>query len=389
MSCRAFYLSLLALSITACGSVNNKQAEGSFDYQHKLEANDLVIPANLDKPKQANDFFVTNKINHQGPIGEDMDIRAPSLVMPVAASSRVVEESGIAIIWFDKVLEDKDLLAFIENVVKEKLAEDQVTYNYIEEDTEVTLGKVTEGATSLKETSIKREGIKTAIIESDWYHNEVDVGWIFTDIQFSKSVRFRFQLLAKSHGRSVSLRVSLVDFLQTDEKGGSKTMDPIDKQRSEKAMLNELIAAVDYNYRLQQRADRLTRANQKLVTIGKNIEEEKAYVVEMGLEDLWGNMPLFFEKHGFTITDLNEDKKIYYVEFVKPETSVWDSIWGDDVPVIDVSDAQYQFVLGTLDELNQKTSVTIYDAVGEPLTLETLERIFPVIEKGLSFRDVF
>jgi len=389
MSCRAFYLSLLALSLTACGSVNNKQAQGSFEYQNQPESNDLVIPANLNKPQQAKDFFVTDKINHQGPIGEDMDIRAPSLVMPVAASSRVVEESGVAIIWFDKVIEDKDLLEFIERVVKEQLVEDEVTYTYIEEDTEVTLSKVIEGATSLKETSIKREGIKTAIIESDWYHNEIDAGWIFTDIQLSKSVRFRFQLLAKSHGRSVSLRVSLIDFLQTDDKGGSKTMDPIDKQRAEKAMLNELIAAVDYNYRVQQREDRLTRANQKLVTIGKNIEEEQAYVIEMGLEDLWGNMPLFFEKHGFTITDLNEDKKIYYVDFVKPETSVWDSIWGDDVPVIDVNDEGYQFVLAPVDDTNQKSTVTIYRADGEPLTLEALERIFPVIEKGLSFRDVF
>jgi len=387
MSCRAFYLSLLALSLTACSAVNNKQAQGSFDYQYKPETNDLVIPEYLDKPKQANDFFVTNKINHQGPIGEDMDIRAPSLVMPIAASSRVVAESDVAIIWFDKVLEDKDLLEFIENAVKDQLAEDKVSYHYIEEDIEVTLSKVSEGSTSLKETSIKREGIKTAIIESDWYNNEVNVGWIFTEIQSSKSLRFRYQLLAKPHGRSVSLRVSLIDFLQTDEKGGSKTMDPIDKQRAEKAMLNELIAAVDYNYRVQQRADRLQRANQKLVTIGKNTAEEQAYVIEMSLDNLWGNMPLFFEKHGFTITDLNEDKKIYYVEFVKPDISIWDSIWGDNVPVIDVSDAHYQFVLAPVDET--KTSVTIYNSDGEPLTFETLERIFPVVEKGLSFRDVF
>lgn len=389
MSCRVFYLSLLALSLTACGSVNNKQAEGSFDYQHKPEANDLVIPANLKKPEQSKTFFVTDKINHQGPVGENMDIRAPSLVMPIAASSRVVDESGIAIIWFDKVLEDKDLLAFIEKVVIEKLTEDNITYNYVKEDKEVTLGKVIEGATSLKETSIKREGIKTAIIESDWYHSEIDVGWISTDIQFSKSLRFRYQLLAKPHGRSVSLRVSLIDFLQTDETGGSQTMDPIDKQRAEKSMLNELIASVDYNYRVQQRADRLNRANQKLVTLGKNAEEEDGYVIEMGLDDLWGNMPLFFEKHGFTITDLNEDKKIYFVDFVKPESSVWDSIWGDDVPTIDVNDAHYQFVLTPLDELNHKTAVTIYNAAGEPLPLESLERIFPVIEKGLSFRNIF
>ncbi len=389
MSCRVFYLSLLAFSLAACGSVNNKQAQGSFEYQNKPEVNELLIPANLNKPKQVNDFFVSDKVNQQGPIGKKMDIRAPSLVLPVAASSRVVEESGIAIIWFDKVFEDKDLLEFIEKVVKDKLAEDKVSYSYVEEDTEVTLGKVIEGATSLKETSIKREGIKTAIIESDWYHNEVDVGWIFTDIELSKSIRFRFQMLAKSHGRSVSLRVSLIDYLQTDDYGGSKTMDPIDKQRAEKAMLNELISAVDYNYRQQQRQVHLARANQKIVTLGKNIEAEDAYVIEIGLEDLWGNMPLFFEKHGFTITDLNEDKKIYYVDFVQPGISVWDSIWGNETPVIDVSDAHYQFVLAKVNELNKKTTVTIYNAAGDPLPLETLKRIFPVIEKGLSFRDIF
>jgi outer membrane protein assembly factor BamC len=383
------YLSLLVLSLTACGSVNNKQAGGNFDYQNKSEAKALVIPGKLTKPKQSNDFVVTSKINHQGPVGADMDIRAPSLVMPIAASSRVVAESSIAIIWFDKVLEDKDLLAFIEKAIQEKLAEDGISYNYIEEDIEVTLSKVIEGATSLKETSIQREGIKTAIIESDWYHSEVEEGWIFTDIQLSKSLRFRFQLLAKSHGRSVSLRVSLTDFMQTDDAGGSKLIDPIDKQRAEKAMLNELIAVVDYNYRVQQREDRLTRANQKLVTLGKNSEAEDAYVIEMALDELWSNMPLFFEKHGFTISDLNEDKKIYYVDFIKPESSVWDSIWGDDVPVIDVNDENYQFVLTPFDELNHKTIVTIYNTAGEPLPLETLERIFPVVEKGLSFRDVF
>ena len=136
-------------------------------------------------------------------------------------------------------------------------------------------------ATSLKETNIDRKGIRTKIFESDWYHDEVDVGWLYTEIESSTSLRFRYQLLAKPHGRSVSLRVSLIDFLKTDQEGGSKTIDPIDKQRAEKAMLNAIISLVDYNYRVQQRENRLMRANQKLVTIGQNIEEEAAYVVEM------------------------------------------------------------------------------------------------------------
>jgi len=389
MSCRVVYLSLLALSLTACGSINYKTAKGDFEYQNKTEANKLVVPVSLDKPKISDEFFITDKINHQGPIGERMDIRSPSLVMPLAASSRVVEESDAAIIWFDKVLEEKDLLALLEKVVKEKLTEDGVSFSYIKEDIEVTLSKVIEGNENLQETNIKREGIKTAIIESDWYHDEVEEGWIFTEITRSKSVRFRFQLLAKSHGRSASLRVSLIDFLQTDDNGESTTMDPIDKQRAEKSMLNELITSVDYRYRVQQRENRLVRANQKLVTIGQNSKKQPAYIIELGLDDLWNNMPLFFEEHSFTITDLNEENKVYYVDFVKPNIGIWDSIWGHTTPVIDLSDGQYQFILTSADDVDQKTSVTIYNSAGQPLTLTVLEALFPVMEKGLSFRNIF
>jgi outer membrane protein assembly factor BamC len=131
------------------------------------------------------------------------------------------------------------------------------------------------------------------------------------------------------------------------------------------------------------------RANQKLVAIGENSDAAPAYVVEMGLDNLWENMPIFFEKHGFTISDLNESDKIYYVDFSKPDTSIWDSIWGNDRPIIDVSDAKYKFVLAPLDDKNRKTSVSIYNVDGESLPLETLERIFPVMETGLSFRNIY
>jgi outer membrane protein assembly factor BamC len=169
-------------------------------------------------------------------------------------------------------------------------------------------------------------------------------------------------------------------------KGASKTMDIIDKQRAEMAMLNEVVAQVDFKYRLQQRENRLMRANQKFVTIGENAQAEPAYIAEIDIEMLWSNMPLFFTDYGFEITDLNESKKIYFVDFVKPENSLWSVIWGDDVPVIDLDQAKYQFVLN--DEQG-KTSVTIYDADGNPLPVEVLERIFPVMERGLSFRDAF
>ena len=57
MSCRVVYLSLLALSLTACGSINYKTAKGDFEYQNKTEANKLVVPVSLDKPKISDEFF--------------------------------------------------------------------------------------------------------------------------------------------------------------------------------------------------------------------------------------------------------------------------------------------------------------------------------------------
>lgn len=375
MSRQLFCFSVLSLALSACSSVDSKRAQGDFDYAKKQEPKEFIVPQNLDKPSKQQDFLITNKINHQGSIGDKVDVRAPSLVLPVAAASRVIAESSEAIIWFDKVLEDKDLFEFIQSALVSQLTSDEVTYEIVDSSTQ-------------DEADSKGQS-KSKIYESDWYHSEVETGWLFTDIESSTSLRFRYDFFLKPHGRSVSLKVSLIDYLKTDNEGGSKTIEPIDKQRAEMAMLNEVVAQVDYNYRLQQRENRLMRANQQLVSIGENKETEPAYIVEMGLDNLWDNMPIFFEKHGFTINDLNETNKIYYVAFTKPEVSIWDSIWGDDRPVIEVSDAKYQFVLAPVDDKNQQTSVNIYDVDGEPLPLEILEKIFPVMKTGLSFRHFY
>lgn len=371
MSRQFLYFSVFSLTLSACSGVDSKRAQGDFDYAKNTESKEFVVPESLDKPAKHNDFFITNEINHEGPIGDKMDVRSPSLVLPLAASSRIVADSDQAIIWFDKVLEDKDLFEFIKKAIVNQLTSDDVSYEEV-----------------LSDKNNNQE-LTSQTLESSWYHSEVESGWLFTDIEQATSLRFRYQLNVKPHRRSVSLQVSLIDYMKTDNEGGSKVVDPIDKQRAEMLMLNEIVAQVNYNYRLQQRENRLMRAKQKLVTIGENNSAESAYVVEMVLDNLWENMPIFFEKHGFTITDLDETNRIYFVDFIKPDVSIWDSIWGDDAPVIEVADAKYQFVLAPVATDKQKTSVSIYNADGEPISLEVLELIFPVVEKGLSFRDFY
>lgn len=366
MNRKVFYFSLLSLAISGCSSVSNsnKRASGDFDYATKHDAKDISVPAGLDTPAKKNDFFVESKINHQGPIGKNVDVRAPSLVLPIAASSRVDSNNEQAKIWFDQVLDDKDLQLFIYQAVQEQLESDGVGLDVID--------------------------AENKIFESQWYNDETESGfWFFETVNTTESMRFRYQLETKPHGRSVALIVTLVDYMKTDSSGGSKDIDLIDKMRVEMAMLNEIVSQVDYKYRSLQRENRLMRANQQLVSFGVNRQSEPAYLVEMELDLLWSNMPIFFENYGFNVSDLNETKKIYYVDFVKPDVSLWDKLWGDSVPELDLTDGKYQFVLAPNGENAEQTSVTLLDENGNVLATSLLEKLLPLIEPGLSFKNTF
>ena len=361
MSRHIFVLSILSLSITACGVNNHRQASGDFEYAKKIEPKQIVVPEGLQQPEQSRDFFVTNDINHKGPVGAKVDVRAPSLVIPIAASSRVEQNSSAAKIWFDQVLDDKDLQIFIYQALEEQLAADGTKLNVID--------------------------AQKKIFESDWIHNESESGyWLFKSVDVAESIKFKYHIETKPHGRSVALSVEVADYMRTDQAGATKSIDVIDKQRAEMAMLNKIVSQVDYKYRLAQQENRLMRANQQIVSQTTTSEGEAAYLVDMDLDALWSNMPIFFEDYGFQIADLDESKKIYFVDFVKPEVSFWDSIWGDDVPVVDLTNARYQFNLTQQDE---QSILTIYDDQGQALSQATMEKIFPVMAPALSFREIF
>ncbi|MFT5815481.1 MAG: outer membrane protein assembly factor BamC, partial [Psychroserpens sp.] len=306
---------------------------------------------------QVDTYFVTDKINHKGPVGGDVDVRAPSLILPIAASTRTESTSTASKIWFDQVLDDNDLKGFVLQALKGQLATDNVELKQIDE-----------------------AGL---VYESYWYHREIEAGtWPFKSIAISESIRYRYTFENKSHGRSVALVVELLEYLKTDQAGVSKRIDIIDKQRAEMNMLNEVIAQVDFQYRLKQQEKRLLRANQTFVSLAVNDTGEAAYAVEIDVDLLWSNLPLFFEDHGFSITDLNESTKIYYVDYVKPESS----FWGDSLPVVELPNGKYQF---QVEKMDAKSTVTLYDDEGTGLSKTTLEKIFNVMEAGLSFKDVF
>ncbi|XQW86394.1 outer membrane protein assembly factor BamC [Thalassotalea piscium] len=351
-------LSLICIAVTGCSTVSKKSAMGDFDYVTKEETPALVIPKNLSQPQYKDEYRINSNINDKGPIGKNVDVRAPSLALPIAAASRVENNNEQAKVWFDKVLEDRDLQQFIYQAIVAELATEKVTL------TEVDADKL--------------------LYQSSWFTNEKESGWLFTSIDETIRVRFNYQLETKPHGRSVAVVVSLADFEKIDETGKTTEIDLIDKERYEMAMLNEIIGQVDYQYQRSQRENQVLHANQELVSIGENKEGQAAYIVEMDSDMLWSNMPILFSKYGFAVNDLNESKQSYFVTYTKPETGIWDSLWGDDAAVIDMPEGKYQF---NLESLEKNTAVTILNSNSEPLPKAQLEKMFDVMNLALSFKD--
>lgn len=359
MERRIFYFSLLTLSLAACSNVETrKQANGNFDYVNATPESEFTVPENLDKPEDKPDFVIPELQNSEGAIGQKVDVRAPALVLPLAAGSRVDEFDKSAAVWFDKVDDDRDLRETVIKAITDYLSTEEV-------------GFVTADAAN-------------NTWESEWFHVEEESGYLFwKNIDLTESWRFKYTLVTKPHGRSVGLNVELVEYMHTSDEGSKTKIDQIEKQRVEMGMINAITAQLDYQYRLYSREDRLARASMEIVTLGQSEAGKPAYIIDYPVDELWTYLPGFFDSYNFKITDLNEDKFIYEVEYTRIDPSLWDQIWGDELPVVEFEDGTYEF---RLTKLGEQTALEIYNDEGEVLSDQILIQNFEILEPALSFR---
>lgn len=363
MGRRIFYFSLLSLSLAACSSFETrKQAQGDFDYVDS--ANDkqstvIVIPENLTKPVSHDKYFVPNVDHANDPVGKKVDVRAPALVLPTASGSRIDEFDKTAEVWYDKVDDKRDLREQVILAIKGHMTDQDV--------------------------ELLNENLENNTWESSWFNKETETGSLFwKSIESTESWRFKYSLVTKPHGRSIGLNVELVDYKFTTEDVNKTEIDSIEKSRVEMGMINAITGQLGYQYRVNNRQDRIARANMEIVSYGRSAKDKPALIIDYPADELWTYMPGFFDKYGFVITDLNEDKLIYTVSYEKPDSSIWDRMWGDDVPVINIESATYDM---HLQKLEKKTALVITNEQGEVLSEDAILDNFEVLEEALSFRE--
>ena len=95
----------------------------------------------------------------------------------------------------------------------------------------------------------------------------------------------------------------------------------------------------------------------------------------------------FLERLLFTIVEINPDTGLITADYKKPESSVWDSIWGDEVTQLPIDEGQYQILVSKTKQGG--TSLTWMDEQGdtlEPGTMNGLQQalVAALIQRGIN-----
>ncbi|ETJ46296.1 outer membrane protein assembly factor BamC [Pseudoalteromonas agarivorans] len=312
----------------------------------------VKTPPSLSQPAQ--DPVYKMDVGQYDNNPEATNYRPPAQVLTVAKGSWVEEGDKQARIYFDKNDGIVDLDEFVWDSIKAVIAENN--------------------ATTTKEDKL------LGIIETDWYSIiKAEESWLWGDEVSENQERFRFTIEEKSHQRTASLRAELIDFK------GDDTLTDLLKQQLEVRALNQVVAEFDYRYR-QLEVENRKRQGIISLEMGFDNKGNAALVTEQSYDAVFDRFSGFLERLSFTIVEIKTDTGLITADYNKPKSSVWDSIWGDEVAQLPIEEGQYQILVSKTKEGG--TSLTWMDDKGETLEPGTMNGLQQALEAALIQRGI-
>ena len=338
------------LGLSGC-SVFVNDAHNERNYR----VNDAVkAPVQLEQPYQDPTYKMDVATFKNDP--EAKSFRPPQQVLTLAAGSWVEENETVARVYFDKNDGIDDLNQFIFQAI------DSVMLN--------------------NKTAISRDKRTEGSVDTDWYSliQPVD-GWFWEDKKLVSEQRIKFVIEQKEHQRTASLKAELIDY-----RSDSQPLSELLQQQLEGRALNEVIAEFDYLYRLLQVE---LRKQQGVLSLNLGFDDNGngALITEQSNEAVIDRFTGFLERINFTVIKIDRESGLVSVRYEKPDDSVWDSIWGDDVLLLPLSSGDYTIRVAKTKETT--TSLTWRDAAGDVLDSEVMAQLQQSLllvlrEKGLT-----
>ncbi len=338
-----------AVSLSGCGLFTS-----DAHHERNYRASEQVrVPANLEQPAADPEFKmdVAQYDNNE----EVPNLRPPSQVLTVAEGSWVDEDDKSARVYFDKNDGIQDLDEFVWQAIDGALENNQAKVR----------------------TANKLEGT----LETDWLELiKPETDWFWESSEAASRQRFKFTLEEKSHHRTTALRAELIEF-----DGKKETLTPLLRQQLETRMLNQVVAEFDYNYR-RMLAELQKQQGDIALELGFDSKGNAALIAKENYQVVFDRFTSLLERLSFTMVEADAATGRVIADYSKPEASVWDAIWGDEVTPLPLAEGQYQLMLSTT--ANGGTSITWMDPTGNAIDPQAMSELQKALLTVLEQRNL-
>ena len=355
-----------ALTLSGCVTIRNywqeyfgmdkSSREPTGYYEHsdaEVTNNRIVVPLSLDNPgiNPELQFPVVNKKLLTGPVGEAVDVRAPTAPYRSDVGCHTQWSSGEAIVWFEHdgshgIKTEDDAWMLLASVLK--------TMN-------VAVGKIAQGQYVL--TTIARDF--------------TEFGKPYDDTDADLGLKRYKQIYQIRVGRNAQGEIGIATKLvgsMTSLSSGTKmkdVLDMIEQERFAMGFSNQIIHEIDTkNQQSAYDPDNL------IVSLGQDNNNHDAILVEAPFETTMELLNGMFPRCGWKINSHSVAKAEYDVEVLD---SADDLIKLGANIRLDIKHGKYMIRLGIH---GSSTAITFYDEKDAPLSSQEVSRLYP------SFADV-
>lgn len=350
-----------ALTLSGCVTIRNywqeyfgmdkSSREPTGYYEHsdaEVTNNRIVVPQSLDNPgiNPELQIPVVNKKLLTGPVGEAVDVRAPTAPYRSDVGCHTQWSSGEAIVWFENdgshgIKTEDDAWMLLASVLK--------TMN-------VAVGKIAQGQYVL--TTIARDF--------------TEFGKPYDDTDADLGLKRYKQIYQIRVGRNAQGEIGIATKLvgsMTSLSSGTKmkdVLDMIEQERFAMGFSNQIIHEIDTkNQQSAYDPDNL------IVSLGQDNNNHDAILVEAPFETTMELLNGMLPRCGWKITSHSVAKAEYEVEVLD---SADDLIKLGANIRLDIKHGKYKIRLGIH---GSSTAITFYDEKDAPLPSQAVSRLYP------------
>jgi outer membrane protein assembly factor BamC len=282
---------------------------------------------------------------------EALALRPPQQVLTLATGSWVEQNDKLARVFFDKNDGIEDLTSFIWQAVDGVIGEEQTGYDSLD----------------------KEKGIAV----TNWYSVIAPSSkWFWQEETSPSQQKYKFTVAQSEHQRTASLQAELVDY-----KSDSVDLTDLLKQQLEVRALNQVVAEFDYQYRVFL-VELRKQQGELALDVGFDPKGNVAMIAPQSANVAIVNLSNVLERLNFTIIKIDSEENELHVRYEKPEDSVWDSIWGDEIVTLPIADGDYRLKVSVLSD--SQSSVTWRDNNAELLSAELLSQLQQSLTKAIA-----